>query len=126
MEGGEVTPSKFLNEEAIRDSFQDGMSRKYKAIETASREYSMDTPKSLYEANNSQDMQVEPSSGRNSTWESVKNGFRTFKSNIEAKRFISLRQVQDAKHSQVPSSESLDEIFERIKKPSADSTHLWE
>ncbi|XP_031128626.1 LMBR1 domain-containing protein 2 homolog A-like [Ipomoea triloba] len=125
MEGGEVTPSKFLNEEAKHNSFHDGTSKKYKAIETGSSENSRDTPNSLYEADNSQDMQVEPSSRSNSTWESVKNGFLSFKSNIEARRFIPLRQGPEAMHSHA-SPESLDEIFERIKKPSADSTHIWD
>lgn len=125
MEGGEVTPSKFLNEEAKHNSFHDGTSKKYKAIETGSSENSRDTPESLYEADNSQDMQVEPSSRSNSTWESVKNGFLSFKSNIEARRFIPLRQGPEAMHSHA-SPESLDEIFERIKKPSADSTHIWD
>ncbi|XP_019171621.1 PREDICTED: LMBR1 domain-containing protein 2 homolog A-like isoform X4 [Ipomoea nil] len=120
MEDGEA-----LNEEAIRNSFHDGVSGKYKAIETGSSENIRDTPNSLYEADNSQDMEVEPSSGSNSTWESVKNGFRSFKTNFEAGRFIPLRQVPEARHSDA-SPESLDDIFERIKKPSADSTHLWD
>lgn len=59
-----------------------------------------------------------PPSGVAMTWESMKNGFQKFKSNIEAKKFLPLRQVQqDAKHSRGSSSESLDEIFERLKRP---------
>ncbi|KAL3620955.1 hypothetical protein CASFOL_035867 [Castilleja foliolosa] len=62
---------------------------------------------------------AKPSFGLTSKWESMKIGFSSFKSRIEAKRFIPLRQVQDSVHSRVSSSESLDDIFERISRPSA-------
>ncbi|KAI3920084.1 hypothetical protein MKW98_001340 [Papaver atlanticum] len=58
-------------------------------------------------------------SGLASKWVSMKNGFQTFKANMEAKNFLPLRQGQDTKRiSRVSSSESLDQIFQRLKKPS--------
>ncbi|KAI3992932.1 hypothetical protein MKX01_009675 [Papaver californicum] len=58
-------------------------------------------------------------SGLASKWVSMKNGFQTFKENMEAKNFLPLRQGQDTKLiSCVSSSESLDQIFHRLKKPS--------
>ncbi|MCL7042145.1 hypothetical protein MKW94_027063 [Papaver nudicaule] len=57
--------------------------------------------------------------GLASKWVSMKNGFQTFKANMEAKNFLPLRQGQDTKLiSHVSSSESLDQIFQRLKKPS--------
>ncbi|KAJ9170397.1 hypothetical protein P3X46_018507 [Hevea brasiliensis] len=61
-------------------------------------------------------------SGLASKWESMKNGFQSFKANIGAKRFLPLRQMQETKLvSHDSSSESLDEIFQRLKRPSNDN-----
>nr|CAD1826937.1 unnamed protein product [Ananas comosus var. bracteatus] len=52
-----------------------------------------------------------------STWTSMKSGFQNFKANMGAKKFLPLRQVQgQAIHTRVSSSESLDEIFQRLKQ----------
>ena len=62
-----------------------------------------------------------PPLGLASKWESMKSGFQSFKANIGAKKFLPLRQIQETKLvSRVSSSESLDEIFQRLKRPSAD------
>ncbi|KAL5982298.1 hypothetical protein ACLOJK_016369 [Asimina triloba] len=58
-----------------------------------------------------------PSSRLSSTWLSMKTGFQNFKANMEAKKFLPLRQVQETRlDSRVSSSESLDEIFQRLKQ----------
>ncbi|CAI9104076.1 OLC1v1002687C1 [Oldenlandia corymbosa var. corymbosa] len=94
-------------------------SKKYTAIRgkeiNLNRESGLPSPDEEY----SQSQDDEPSSGA-STWQSVKMGFRNFKNNIDAKKFMPLRQVQGTRHSQVSSSESLDEIFARIKRPILD------
>lgn len=60
-------------------------------------------------------------SGLASKWESMKNGFQNFKANIGSKKFLPLRQIQETQFiSRVSSSESLDEIFQRLKRPSND------
>ncbi|GJR05696.1 LMBR1 domain-containing protein 2 homolog A-like protein [Tanacetum coccineum] len=59
-----------------------------------------------------------------STWTSMKSNFQNFKSNMEARRFIPLRQSQDTQLPQVSSSESLDEIFEKLKRPLQDHDTL--
>lgn len=52
-----------------------------------------------------------------STWASMKSGFQNIKTSLGAKRFLPLRQVQEsATHSRVASSDSLDEIFQRLKQ----------
>ncbi|GAB2283294.1 hypothetical protein Dimus_017815 [Dionaea muscipula] len=60
----------------------------------------------------------EPASGLSSTWQSMKMGFQSFKANIGAKKFLPLRQIQETNLvSHASSSESLDEIFQRLKRP---------
>ncbi|KAK8970624.1 hypothetical protein KSP40_PGU014649 [Platanthera guangdongensis] len=57
-------------------------------------------------------------SGFSSKWMSMKSGFQNFKANIEARKFLPLRQShQDShSHSHTSSSEFLDEIFQRLKQ----------
>ncbi|CAL0325112.1 unnamed protein product [Lupinus luteus] len=63
----------------------------------------------------------ESSSGLSSTWKTMKTGFQSFKANIGAKRgYLPLQQTQGDKISRASSSESLDDIFQRMKKPSLD------
>ncbi|PIA52027.1 hypothetical protein AQUCO_01000127v1 [Aquilegia coerulea] len=57
-----------------------------------------------------------PSTGLASTWTTMKTGFQSFKANIGAKKFLPISQAQEATHSRVSSSESLDDIFQRLKK----------
>lgn len=61
------------------------------------------------------------SSGLASKWASMKSGFQSFKANLGAKKFMPLRQIQESNLiSRVSSSESLDDIFQRLKRPSVD------
>ncbi|XP_019054478.1 PREDICTED: LMBR1 domain-containing protein 2 homolog A-like isoform X3 [Nelumbo nucifera] len=80
----------------------------------------LDTSKSQNHQNSGNEAGV-PSSRLSSTWESVKTGFQSIKDNIGAKRFMPLRQVREKDLvSLVSSSESLDEIFRRLKQPAVD------
>lgn len=81
---------------------------------------SRDRPLSRDE-NSMMDLQVQPSRDLSSTWRSMQTGFRNFKSNMESKGFIPLNQVQDAGHSRASSTDSLDEIFDKIKRPASES-----
>lgn len=57
-------------------------------------------------------------SGLASKWESMKMGFQNLKANIGTKKFLPLQQIQETKSlSRLDSSESLDEIFQRLKRP---------
>lgn len=73
--------------------------------------------------NSLMDLQIQPSRDLSSTWRSMQTGFRNFKSNMESKGFMALHQVQDAGHSCASSTESLDEIFDKIKRPASESTN---
>lgn len=65
---------------------------------------------------------VPSSSSIVSTWATMKSGFQNFKSNIGAKKFLPLRQIEDSKHnpSASSSSESLDDIFQRLRRPTSE------
>ncbi|KAL3527601.1 hypothetical protein ACH5RR_012257 [Cinchona calisaya] len=62
-----------------------------------------------------------------SRWASMKSGFQSFKANIESKKFLPLRQVQETQIlSRASSSESLDEIFQRLRRPAEHGNHTDE
>ncbi|KAI5406102.1 hypothetical protein KIW84_052737 [Lathyrus oleraceus] len=108
----EVISNKYA---AIRG--QGGSLSKFKAEEknTASAYSTLDEGNT-----NSKSSAGAPSSGLASTWQTMKTGFQSFKSNIGAKKFLPIRQIQENAVSRVSSSESLDDIFQRLKRPSLD------
>ncbi|XP_020082431.1 LMBR1 domain-containing protein 2 homolog A isoform X2 [Ananas comosus] len=125
-----VGRSKNLKEEDQKyGNSRETMSNKYIAIRdqqnksshSGSKEISS-TSVSLLEGGHSDNKQsnssvATPSAGLASTWTSMKSGFQNFKANMGAKKFLPLRQVQgQAIHTRVSSSESLDEIFQRLKQ----------
>lgn len=106
---------------------KEAISTKYAAIREQSKsantkpvETMASAKVSLLDAANSQTTNSVPS-GLASKWASMKQGFQTFKANVEAKKFLPLRQVQETNLlTRAASSESLDEIFQRLKRPSED------
>ncbi|KAF3791979.1 domain-containing 2-like protein A [Nymphaea thermarum] len=64
---------------------------------------------------NLRDSIISPS-GLANTWTSMKTNFQNFRANLEAKRFLPLRQTQENMPNSGSKTESLDEIFERLKK----------
>ncbi|XP_042495109.1 LMBR1 domain-containing protein 2 homolog A-like [Macadamia integrifolia] len=132
---GKGNPSKSLKEETQKyGNSREAIRNKYTAIREQSREVSdtKSTKKntasatvSLLDAANSQNRSgntaAGPSSGLAKTWESMRTGFQNLKVNIDSKKFLPIRQVQEKKLiSHVSSSESLDEIFQRLKRPNLD------
>ncbi|KAK6923793.1 LMBR1-like membrane protein [Dillenia turbinata] len=123
--GGPSKPSK--DDTHKYNSSREALSNKYAAIREQSRQNSSKKQEknitsakvSLLDPANSQvsNSNVGQASGLASKWESMKMGFQNFKANMEARKFIPLRQVQETKLvSHVNSSESLDEIFQRLKQ----------
>lgn len=128
-ENGGLT--KTLDEETRRyGSSREAISNKYAAIRgqggslskfKAEEKNTAFTYSTLDEGNrNSKSSAGAPSSGLASTWQTMKTGFQSFKSNIGAKKFLPIRQIQENAVSRVSSSESLDDIFQRLKRPSLD------
>lgn len=121
IKDGERGHSKPLHIEAKHDTSREGIARKYAAIRAQQETNVNPTESSGNTAVSVDNSTRPPSSGVALTWESMKTGFQNFKSNVGAKRFLPLRQIQeDSKHSRVSSSESLDEIFEKLKRPNLD------
>ncbi|KAE8725683.1 homeobox-leucine zipper protein ATHB-6-like [Hibiscus syriacus] len=133
--GVKGSPSRPTKEETRKyASSREVISNKYAAMREQGRE--MSNPKlmenkttsarvSVLEASNSHSGSQKggPSSGLASTWRSMKSGFQNFKANIEARKLVPLRQNQEGRL--IPpigssDSESLDEIFQRLKRPSVD------
>ncbi|XP_022751109.1 LMBR1 domain-containing protein 2 homolog A-like isoform X2 [Durio zibethinus] len=133
VDGVKGSPSRPLKEENHKyGTSREAISNKYAAMREQSRQVSNPKPVennitsanvSLLEAGNahSSNQKGGPSSGLASKWRSMKSGFQNFKANIEAKTFLPLRQNQETKlvsHVNSSDSESLDEIFQRLKRPS--------
>ncbi|GFP86778.1 lmbr1 domain-containing protein 2 homolog a [Phtheirospermum japonicum] len=121
-EEGQSSHSQLLTTMPIKDAVQDDTIKTHATMRPQTTIHDLMYPDSggienrLTSSFGTEDKE-KPSFGLASKWESMKIGFSSFKSRIEAKRFIPLRQVQDSLHSRVSSSESLDDIFERISRP---------
>ncbi|KAG7977442.1 hypothetical protein I3843_05G032000 [Carya illinoinensis] len=89
------------------------------------KDFEKNVTSSTADASKTQIAEAGPSSGLTSKWEAMKTGFQNFKSNIGANRFIPLRQLRETKlESHVSSSESLEEIFQRLKQPTINHRRL--
>lgn len=134
-DGVKGSPSKPSKDETRKyGSHREAISNKYAAIREQSKQTSSNTKKPVEQSIASAKVSLldagepQPSSnpaggpsGLASKWESMKSGFQSFKANLGNKKFLPLRQIQETKLvSRVSSSESLDEIFQRLKRPSAD------
>ncbi|PHT30013.1 hypothetical protein CQW23_30402 [Capsicum baccatum] len=129
-EEDDVSHSKPIKGEAQHESSKEEISAKHKAKRArqmkrensiSSNGRSRDRPLSSRDENSMMGIQAQPSRDLSSTWRSMQTGFRNFKSNMESKGFIPLHQFQDAGHSRASSTDSLDEIFDRIKRPGSES-----
>lgn len=115
---------KTLKEETRRySSNREAISSKYAAVRQQSRQAYKSKPDdtniasakvSLLDKGNTHSGNTAgvASSGLASTWQTMKTGFQSFKAKIGAK--------QEDNISRVSSSESLDDIFQRLKRPSLD------
>lgn len=121
----EVRRSYGTSKEAIGNKYADMREKSRLASTTSPMQTDITSAKvSLLDGSNSNP--GGPSTGLASTWKSMKNGFQSFKTNIATKKFLPVRQMQEEKAmiSRVSSTESLDEIFQRLRRPSVD--HIGE
>lgn len=123
--------SKTLKEETRRySSSSEAISRKYAGVRQQSgqasklkaEERNLDSAKvSLLDKGNTHYGNTSGTYGLGSTWQTLKKGFTSFRADIGgAKGFLPTRQTQQDMISHVSSSESLDDIFLRLKQPSMD------
>ncbi|KAK9713087.1 hypothetical protein RND81_06G001900 [Saponaria officinalis] len=137
-DGQKVNPSKKLKPEAQQYSEnREVISNKYSAMREQSRKTSGGKPSeniiastkvSLLNTGSSSSASepVGPSSGLSTTWQTMKSGFQNFKTTLGSKKFLPLPQSQETKLlSHTSSSESLDDIFQRLKRPSMDNVAAY-
>lgn len=96
---------------ALRTNFNEEVSRKDLTQEGVSSSFtSNDT--------DSQNTSSAPSSSVSaSRWESMMHGFKSLRSKIDSKRFLPIANAHESIINTKSSSDSLDEIFERLKHP---------
>ncbi|XP_027921879.1 LMBR1 domain-containing protein 2 homolog A-like [Vigna unguiculata] len=98
---------------ALRTSLNEEVSTKDLTQEGVSSSFTSDI-------NDSQSTSSAPSSSSSSSvlasrWESMMDGFKSFRSNIDSKRFIPISNPPESILNSKSSSDSLDEIFEKLK-----------
>ncbi|XP_022744628.1 LMBR1 domain-containing protein 2 homolog A isoform X8 [Durio zibethinus] len=126
---GTIGQLKPLKEEVQQDTSREAIIKKYSGIRehqkkqaSSTKSTQKDSTSVTVDAGNSESVMTPPSGGLASKWESMKSGLLNFKSNLEAKRFLLLHQTQEnTMSSRASSSESLDEIFQRLKQPALDN-----
>ncbi|KAL1133106.1 hypothetical protein V6Z11_A12G017600 [Gossypium hirsutum] len=122
---GEYKP---LKEEFKQETSREALTKKYSGVreqpknqESNSNSTEKESTSIAVDDGHSESARASLSGGLASKWESMKSGLLSFKTNLEAKNFLPLRQTQESKvPSHVSSSESLDEIFQKLKRSSMD------
>ncbi|KAL4377947.1 hypothetical protein GQ457_02G009130 [Hibiscus cannabinus] len=124
VKGSPSIPSK--EETRKYGTSREAISNKYAAMREQSRDVSnaKSVENNIISESYSGSQKGALSSGLASTWRSMKSGFQNFKANMEAKKFLPISQNQESKLA-IPrlnssDSESLDEIFQRLKRPSVE------
>lgn len=104
---------------AIREQIRQSATTRPNEKSIASAKVSLLDPRNPHSDDN--DTVKSPTSSLASTWATVKTGFSSFKSNIGSTKLIALRETNFSNPAQGSSSESLDDIFQRLKQPSINS-----
>jgi len=115
---GRAGQSKYSqNREIISNKYSSVRDQSRQAAKPVKKETVSASVSLLDEGNSEQRLPA----GISQTWASMKNGFQNFKANVGSKKFTPLRQDPGyAPHSNLSSPESLDDIFQRIKRRPAD------
>uniref|UniRef100_J3LH96 Uncharacterized protein n=1 Tax=Oryza brachyantha TaxID=4533 RepID=J3LH96_ORYBR len=119
---GRVGQSKYANNrETIATKYSAIREQSRQPVKPLKKEISSTSVSLLEEGSSEQRSNtgapVSSSAGISQTWATMKIGFQNFKANMGSKKFIPLRQDPGfAPHSNVSSPESLDEIFQKLKR----------
>lgn len=118
---------KEKNEGTQNDMNRKFGSKKYAALSTnlneevSSKDLTQESVSSSLtsDVNDSQNTNSAPSSSSvlASKWETMVHGFQSLRSNIDSKRFLPISNGQGSTINSTSSFESLDDIFERLKRP---------
>ncbi|CAO2047424.1 unnamed protein product [Urochloa humidicola] len=116
---GRAGHSKYANNrENIASKYTTIREQNRQAGKAVKKEISSNSVSLLEERNSEQRSNTGvPPTGVSATWASMKIGFQNFKANMGSKKFIPLRQDPGfIPNSNVSSPESLDDIFQRLKR----------
>ncbi|KAK2383518.1 LMBR1 domain-containing protein A [Trifolium repens] len=115
------------NEESRNDMSRKIGGRKYSALrstnlneEGSSKDFTLEKDSSSMTNDSHQDISLAtaPASVLASKWESMMHGFKNLKSNIDSNRFLPLsNSTHTSSINSTSSFESLDDIFERLRRP---------
>ncbi|RLN09474.1 hypothetical protein C2845_PM11G25160 [Panicum miliaceum] len=116
---GRAGHSKYANNrENIASKYTSVREQNRQAGKAVKKEISSNSVSLLEERNSEQRSNTGvPPTGVSATWASMKIGFQNFKANMGSKKFIPLRQDPGfVPNSNISSPESLDDIFQRLKR----------
>ncbi|OQU85383.1 LMBR1 domain-containing protein 2 homolog A isoform X2 [Sorghum bicolor] len=116
---GRAGQSKYANNrETIASKYTSIREQNRQSGKAVRKEISPNSVSLLEERNSEQRSNAGvPPTGVSATWASMKNGFQNFKANMGSKKFLPLRQDPGfVLNSNVSSPESLDDIFQRLKR----------
>ncbi|PPD79897.1 hypothetical protein GOBAR_DD23192 [Gossypium barbadense] len=131
---GTMSQFKPLNEEVQHVTSRETITKKHsstrehqnkQASNTNTREHqnkqASNTKSTLEESTSFKSVMRPKSEKLSSTWELMKSGLVNFKSILEVNNYLPLRQTEENTLSSIASSsESLDDIFQRLKRPTLD------
>ncbi|XP_039035218.1 LMBR1 domain-containing protein 2 homolog A-like [Hibiscus syriacus] len=112
---GTMSAFKPLSEEVQQVTSREAIVKKYSTIREQNKQVSAREESTSFRSATRQ--KPERSASK---WESMKSGLLNFKSILEVKKYLPLRQTEENKVSSTSSSEPLDEIFQRLKRPTLD------
>lgn len=118
---GTMSQFKPLKEEVEHVTSREAIIKKHSSTREHQNQQASNTKSTLEESTSFKSVMRPTSEKLSSKCESMKSGLVNFKSILEVKNYLPLRQTQENTLSSITSSsESLDDIFQRLKRPNLD------
>ncbi|KAA3482530.1 LMBR1 domain-containing protein 2-like protein isoform X1 [Gossypium australe] len=118
---GTMSQFKPLNEEVQHVTSRETIIKKHSSTREHQNKQASNTKSTLEESTSFKSVMRPTSEKLSSKWESMNSGLVNFKSILEVKNYLPLRQTEENTLSSIASSsESLDDIFQRLKRPTLD------
>ncbi|KAG8498111.1 hypothetical protein CXB51_007301 [Gossypium anomalum] len=112
---------KPLNEEVQHVTSRETIIKKHSSTREHQNKQASNTKSTLEESTSFKSVMRPTSEKLSSKWESMKSGLVNFKSILEVKNYLPFRQTEENTLSSIASSsESLDDIFQRLKRLTLD------
>ncbi|KAL1114091.1 hypothetical protein V6Z11_D02G232400 [Gossypium hirsutum] len=118
---GTMSQFKPLNEEVQHVTSRETITKKHSSTREHQNKQASNTKSTLEESTSFKSVMRPKSEKLSSKWELMKSGLVNFKSILEVNNYLPLRQTEENTLSSIASSsESLDDIFQRLKRPTLD------